>query len=223
MTDEEIERIKEDEQLRYNVRRELMAKGSTVWKYLNSGFVLWLLSSVVVGGIAFLYSRYTSESERRRAADHRSQEIRSELGQRLSGYRDKLEYFRAELVADKSGETSGWYKGVRRLYRETDRPPTSYSPELAAFGIQRLLEDLEPALKDSGKTTKALSNRIQKSKDEWHDIYVMSSKEYDKYVPGSLTSSGYFSRMTQICDKIKDYLDHGALAQWIDEPLIGEQ
>ena len=225
MSPEETERIREDETLRHEVRTQLRSRGSLAWSYLNSGFVLLILSTVVFGGMAFLFKGYLTRLEKRQAAEHHAQVIRSELTQRLSAYRSKIEGYRNTLQGYQNAlltktppKPTQVYHTLRQMYQETDRPPTSYEPELAAYGIQRLLEDLGPALAESGKTTKSLSGRIKKSQVEWQEIFVMCSREYDRFRTENLNPTGYFNRMAEICDTTKEHLNHGALGQWIDEP-----
>lgn len=68
-TDEDIQRIQNEEVLRDEIRvairakREDHGKPMSLWDRLNSNFVLWLLSAVVVSGGGALYSQWHQEKQ----------------------------------------------------------------------------------------------------------------------------------------------------------------
>ncbi len=86
--------IEEEEAFRLEVSRKLCtgntrSKGSQIWAVLNSSFVLWLLSSVIVSGITATYAIYQQRQkdasrveETRRKLDT---EILSRIDQALAG------------------------------------------------------------------------------------------------------------------------------------------
>lgn len=66
LTEDEKEQIRQQELYRYEVRQQLDSKPtyrSRLWKSLNSAFVLWMLSTVVVGLISFAYTRWEKQRE----------------------------------------------------------------------------------------------------------------------------------------------------------------
>ena len=58
LTHDEIEKIKEQESIRLQLRRELNPekKQSKFWEFLNSQFFLWFLGSVVLSGITYYWN-----------------------------------------------------------------------------------------------------------------------------------------------------------------------
>jgi len=69
MTEEEKKRIREEEIFRREVRRQLNPDKrpspvrKRIWNIVNSAFVLWLLSSVVVGLFGWGYSKYQDNAK----------------------------------------------------------------------------------------------------------------------------------------------------------------
>jgi len=65
LTEEEKAKIKDEETFRFEVRQQLEAKGGATksrkeraWSALNSSFVLWILSSVVLSSLTAGYTVY---------------------------------------------------------------------------------------------------------------------------------------------------------------------
>ncbi|PSR56069.1 hypothetical protein AHMF7605_22485 [Adhaeribacter arboris] len=91
LTPEEKERIRQEEIYRQEIRLDLDKQQETInfkkwagwWKFVNTSFGIWLLSSVIVGAITFLYSenqkKYTEESKKQAQIDRLSTEITSRL------------------------------------------------------------------------------------------------------------------------------------------------
>jgi hypothetical protein len=76
----------QDEIIRQKVRDELAAakaEGSKIWKFVNSSFGLWLLSSVLLSGVVFAYSEYTAFRTEQRAEVARVSNLRAEISYRL--------------------------------------------------------------------------------------------------------------------------------------------
>src|SRR5687768_6390457 len=82
LTDEERDRIRAEEVFRDEVRKSLDDKRSSrrgVAAVINSPFVIWLLSSVVIGLVSFGYTQCNASREERA----RTEKLRSELIIRL--------------------------------------------------------------------------------------------------------------------------------------------
>lgn len=86
MSEISIERTIEDEILREKVRAEL-ARGKDshrpLWKFLNSSFGIWLLSSVMLSGLAFVYTEYQQQQAALRFEENRITSLREEIAYRL--------------------------------------------------------------------------------------------------------------------------------------------
>ena len=99
LTPEEIARIRQEEVLRAEIRKELTPPAQTnggrwrqkVWKFLNSTLGIWFLSTVVVAGLVHFYNSQQAahqerEAERKEAAaeSRRTQDVRERLNIEIS-------------------------------------------------------------------------------------------------------------------------------------------
>jgi hypothetical protein len=83
-------RIREEEMLRFEIRRELAgaekkaaSKPTSWWGFLNSTFGVWLLTSVVVGGASFSYRLFSTAIDRSRQNSDAIQRLDTEIAGRL--------------------------------------------------------------------------------------------------------------------------------------------
>lgn len=84
LSDSEKEKIEAQEVFRQEIRSDLEKKqrSSGLWKFLNSAFGIFLLSSVVVGGISFSYKEWKNvkdAEEKLEQKNERNTQIRSRL------------------------------------------------------------------------------------------------------------------------------------------------
>lgn len=90
LTNEQKVVLRAEEEFRIEVRRELEARrpaaspGSRLWALLNSSFVLWMLSSVVVAGITAVYARSQNEYAAERERTERIRKLDTEIGNRIA-------------------------------------------------------------------------------------------------------------------------------------------
>lgn len=114
-TDEEIEKITEEERLRNRLRAEFIShpkekSRSGWWEFLNSSFGLFLLSSVVLGGITGLYAQAQYHSRQLEARNQEILKIASELEYRLEMIEDYSEEMKKAQPGNKSGASLFiWY------------------------------------------------------------------------------------------------------------------
>ena len=76
----------DDELIRHKVRQEIERQtkgGPSLWKVINSSFVLWMLSSVVLSLAVWGYSTYDARRQAERAALQRLGSLREEIAYRL--------------------------------------------------------------------------------------------------------------------------------------------
>jgi hypothetical protein len=81
-----VSAIAQDEIIRQKVRDELAAvkaEGSKTWRFVNSSFGLWVLSSVLLSGVVFIYSEYSAYRTEQRAEVARVSNLRAEISYRL--------------------------------------------------------------------------------------------------------------------------------------------
>ncbi|HYX72818.1 MAG TPA: hypothetical protein VE732_08605, partial [Nitrososphaera sp.] len=79
LTEDEKEKIKLEEEYRFEVRNQLQTanqkESSNLWSFLNSSFGLWLLSAIFITGAGFLYTNYQNS----RAESLKNEEIIQKL------------------------------------------------------------------------------------------------------------------------------------------------
>lgn len=88
LTPEDIQRIREEELLRNEIRNTLVPRQNPVWAFFNSALGLWVLGTIVVGFLTWSYSEWRADTK---IADERwmsHQRIRAEVLARLdaAGY-----------------------------------------------------------------------------------------------------------------------------------------
>jgi hypothetical protein len=85
LTDNQKKLIREEEIFRCEVRTELEKRDAatsmpgSLWGFVNSSFGLWLLSSVMLGSLGFLYGYVQDTRHTRRDAQERLSRLRSEI------------------------------------------------------------------------------------------------------------------------------------------------
>jgi hypothetical protein len=87
----EKERIRQEEIFRQEIRTELEKKGVSgkgLWKFVNSAFGLWLLSSVVIAGFTFLYSAWDKNEQEKRSQRSERRRIETEVQARINQARN---------------------------------------------------------------------------------------------------------------------------------------
>jgi len=90
LLEEEKNRIRAEEIFRYEVRREIEARrpkdsgGKRLWSLVNSTFGVWLLSSVVLGGLTFAYTMYQQQSAEKMRKAQAERRLKEEISGRVS-------------------------------------------------------------------------------------------------------------------------------------------
>lgn len=90
LPEEEKNRIRAEEIFRYEVRREIEtrrpedSRGKRLWSLVNSTFGVWLLSSVVLGGLTFAYTTYQQRSAEEMRKAQTERHLKEEISGRIS-------------------------------------------------------------------------------------------------------------------------------------------
>ncbi len=90
LNDDEKQRIIEEEIFRDNIRREVANKPNssswrnTMWCLVNSAFALWFLSTVAIGSIVWMYSKWEEKRAIRLKNAEIGRQLKNEIGLRLS-------------------------------------------------------------------------------------------------------------------------------------------
>ena len=111
LSDSEKTRIREEDIFRAEVQSELASsRKKGIWDALNSSFVLWCLSSIVLTGIATgftLYQDWRTQNQVERVA--REERIDAEIANRISSALAGVRADERRLQANKFGSPPGYY------------------------------------------------------------------------------------------------------------------
>lgn len=136
-TDEEVQRAKREEILRDEIRIAIQAKRDghlrpmNLWDRLNSNFVLWLLSAVVVSGGGAIYSQwYQTKQEDQKKAELSSLELQRKNEVAADERRKRLES-RSRASLEISHRYSTAMTRLREIHeRHQDKVDTSVQNEI---------------------------------------------------------------------------------------------
>jgi hypothetical protein len=112
ITAEDRQRIRSEEIFREEVRRELLKDGpksqaQRIWSLLNTSFVIWFLSSILIGIVTWSYSSI-EDSLRATASDRETlQKLDIEITGRLVGSEATIEITRKKHLAGSQYLSSG--------------------------------------------------------------------------------------------------------------------
>lgn len=157
LTDDDKNRITAEEIYREEVRRSLEqakpppSKRTRLWTTLNSSFVLWFMSTILVGIISFSYAIWekTREENRRRDEESRTVEREKRLTTRKldAEISNRLYYFSQLLEIEKNGLS---VKPILALDNpSTAEYPINVFPEFEKRNLQSLLWELIQVVPDN--------------------------------------------------------------------------
>jgi hypothetical protein len=130
LTDDEIQRIAEEERLRFRLRSELDSspkeKQSKLWTLLNSPFCLFLLGSVLLAGLTGLFAQIQSHARQREARNQDIIKITTELKYRIIW----LQHFSKEMKGADSANKIG---ASRFIWYTIRGGPENYRPSVPEF------------------------------------------------------------------------------------------
>lgn len=108
LNDLEKEKIKAEEIYRLEVRSKIPNQKASIWKFINSPFGLWFLSTIAVGFITWGYSILQSKYEQNRIINERVRRLDIEIFERVYAYDVALR----SIVDDKGKNTGVWLKAL---------------------------------------------------------------------------------------------------------------
>lgn len=82
----DILEITHDEIIRSKVRAEISKQtdqSSNLWNFLNSSFGIWILSSILLSGLTFIYTNYNAFKVEQTQAEARLSDLKDEISYRL--------------------------------------------------------------------------------------------------------------------------------------------
>jgi phosphate/sulfate permease len=175
LTESEMDRIKKEEIYRNEVRSNLEKEGKPStrleksWGFVNSPFMLWVLSTVIVGLVSFGYTRYQERMKKEQENRQTAQKLRAEIDNRSK------EILR--LTAQITDEARTTYYDPRWIYKtavnfmdgEKDSSLTAYQPvlEFKEKNWKTLVGDLEKAAGSEASASAALKNKYETLKMLW--------------------------------------------------------
>jgi hypothetical protein len=147
LTEDDKKRIREEEIYRQEVRREIEgekpspARSQRLWEVVNKPFVLWSLSTILVGLISWTYASYEAQnrdlSQRTAAVNKIDLEIRNRIGGSLK-YLNGLQQVRQAIHPDDVFDGALQY-----LDKNKGEYAVSLYPEYKDKGFQALVTDLK--------------------------------------------------------------------------------
>lgn len=154
LSEDERERIRLEEEYRYELRRQMDGPGSrraAVWTLLNSSFALWLLSAVFLTGVGTLYSRqqqaHTEDVRRRETIERLDLEIAYRCARILSSLYELATPDTSHVLAE--GRSAADVERVLTGLRRRQAPDTeSLYPEFARYELPGLIAELRRHLTD---------------------------------------------------------------------------
>lgn len=202
LNEEEKLRIELEERYRWEVRERLaptVPPRDKIWRLLNSAFTLWLLSTVVVGSIAFMFERWDRRREATRlvAAENAAREnqrrntaqnLDAEVSSRLSYVNHVLTT--PEIYAHEERRAEQLVNALMALELPSlSEYPVGVFPEYANRNFQSLLWELLQNVPDSDKTS--LQTALEQSKT-LPSIYLFEARRKRVFpgTPGKSPSVG---------------------------------
>ena len=214
-------RIRSEELYRSEIQKELQKNGAgkRFWETLNSAFILWLLSTLLVGGITFLYSQWEKGREENRRNRDNEQSLRNE---RKSAIR-KLDL----EIASRLAALNNVIKFEKRTQQDITRGQrllvlegaavSGYSanvvPEFVSRNFQSLLYELSSRIKDDAEAT-------EEEKAEVERAYEKSKEFTYRHLFDLLAAQGAVNPITLDLARFTQELDLKLfdLQRW-DKPL----
>jgi hypothetical protein len=155
LTDAEKKKITEEEIFRKEVQDSLKTeKEGTIWKFLNSSFGIWLLSSVVLGLITFAYTTYEKNETESKQDSKEITALDAEIGGRLK-------YFNTQI---NSAASCGDYVGVVGriiVYPELPQEIYAINNEYADQNFRTLFTKLSALVKDDSDRKEEVKRALE--------------------------------------------------------------
>jgi hypothetical protein len=226
MTEDEINRIKEDEKVRQKTREDMAKEkssdslGGKLWTFLNSGFGLWLLSSVALSTVTFLVTDHITKSTEARRNDDDVRAAESELRTRLGFLKSQVEDLKTQFADDKlKGDTHNYFDQLMLAVLAADKPQFPIRNEFIGYGIGALLSHLSDSLlhtsyKDS-EEAKQKAKAASDASSAWSSFSSNLQIDYRKFpLSSTLKRDDYFEKIDYYI-KITDEMMTKQLSRWV--------
>lgn len=216
------QRLVDEEVIRYRARKSLdtpsEGTGTKLWSLLNSGFVLWFLSTIVVGLVTFSLAKIKDQLTQTESARLRLASTDEELKMRLTNMKNELDTLQQWLPDyqashDDNTDKRGWYGELKQLYLKTQQPPFSRHQELHLLSIDELLDRMQVDSQLAHVKDDQLAALMAAAHLDWGQIMQLCDKEYEAFQPPS-TRAEYYSTVKEKMDKVKTLLAQPPLGHW---------
>jgi hypothetical protein len=150
LSQDDRERIRAEEIFREEVRASLAAtkRPNRIWTVLNSAFTLWLLSSVGIGGITWIYQTRQAREQARVAAQRRHVALITEITFRLQpidemhDFGQVVTYLAAAEAGSISRSTLNEYRTLTLQSLFTELGPSVLARSFQAIRKQQPAQDV---------------------------------------------------------------------------------
>lgn len=217
MTPDEEQRLRDEERIRYEAKRQLEPQW---WSILNSGIVLWLLSSIVVSLVTYTITTWTQRFAEKELAIRRADDVEKELSSRLSNFQSRLGEYVKQLDQYRAAHTdvddrrpSGWYEGLTSRYTQAEFPTFSRLAEFRVLSITSLLRTLERDAAYTKHDTPYL-DALRGSHKEWDKVVRLCYYDYDAFNPDALNRDGHYNQVREKIEDVRALLSNGPLSHW---------
>jgi len=178
LTDADKDRIRSEELYRSEVQKEVQknSPGKKFWAALNSAFLLWFLSTLVVGSVTFFYSKWEKGKEEDQRHRDNEQSLKNE---RRSAIR-KLDIEIASRLTALDNLIRFEKRSQKNVTQGKDllvldgAAVSGYSanaiPEFAGRNFQSLLYELSSRIKDDTDTKEEEKTEIGKAYEKSKDL-----------------------------------------------------
>ena len=155
LTEAQRAHIRAEEIYRSEVRRELDAQAdlaatgtNRLWTSLNSSFVLWLLSSVVLSGLAACYTGWQNRHSKTKANRELIEKLDTEISNRIYEALGATRSYEGSIRNNKTSEPKEYYSLMLCYLNNgfTNGPDFSIFPEFKACGFRSLVTLLHDSL-----------------------------------------------------------------------------
>jgi len=184
LTEDDKKRISEEEIYRQEVRRQLEgekpspSRRQRFWEVVNKPFILWSLSTILVGLISWTYASYEAQNKEQLQREGTVRKIDLEMRNRIGGslkYLDKLQQVHQPIHPDDVFDEALMY-----LDKNKGEYAASLYPEYKDKGFQALITDLKGLVgadeqQDLDKALKAYEE-LKNSRTESSDVNTNRSK-----------------------------------------------
>jgi hypothetical protein len=178
LTEEEKIRIQEEEIFRQEVRRHLeeqkpsLSRGQKLWEIFNKPFVLWALSTLLIGLISWMYSSYQARVKELAERKETTYRIDVEVRNRIDATLEDLEGVKraiqrgSKIWSPADAYDTAW-RGMNRMPGSQAAAANFGYPEYRNKDFQSLITELNglvsiderPDLDRATKTLEQLKNR----------------------------------------------------------------